>query len=69
MRNLRQGDQSIEQFTSKHKQATQKWEIYAKGTTWPCNLRPNTNKLLNNEKFTPKGPLDWAIYVQTQTSH
>ena len=29
-----------------------------KGTTWPRNLHPNTNRPLKNEKFTPKGPLE-----------
>ena len=30
---------------------------------------PNTNRPLKNEKFTPKGPLNRAIYVQIQTGH
>ena len=54
MRNLRQRDHSTKQFLSKHKQITQEWAIYTKGTIWPSNLRPKTNRPLKNEQFTPK---------------
>ena len=40
-----------------------------KGSTQLSNLSPNTNSPFKNEKFMPGGPLDQAIYIQTQTSH
>ena len=83
MRNLLQMNHSTEQFTSKHKQTTQKWEIYTKGTTWSSNLCPNTNGPLKNEKLMPKGTTQsskflskynqatqkWEIYTKDTNSH
>ena len=55
MRNLRQRDHSIEQFTSKHKRATQKWEINAKGVH---SIKQFTSKY---KQATQK----WEIYAKT----
>ena len=45
MKNVHQKDNSTKQLMSKHKQANQEWEIYAKGTN-------------RKEKFTSKHKQD-----------
>ena len=66
MRNLCQRDHLTMQFTSKHQQATQQWEIYTKGTTWLSNLCPNTNKPLKNEHLYQRHNYSYMTHTNTQ---